>query len=377
MTNKIKKFKDWSISEGLKTEIENILDSCVEGEWKYKDGKIYVEGNFDASNKKLGNLENLEDFNFSEVTGDFDVSSNNLKSLKGGPENVNGDFNCSSNLLESLEFSPKSAGSFYASNNFIFSLKGIPVNSYEYILAGNNIESLDPLPSEIPGSLILVENPNLTSLKGSPDSIGLNFDVSDCSLEGSLEGGPSVVKGNYLCSGNKLKSLQGAPEVIGGYFDASNNDIKSLEGLPVNLKWCDLSNNKIISLDGVSKEVAGKKFFIDGNPSKNLLKIQQNYINDHGNLGDWVEHTLENNPSLIFSDSNFPRSKDKDAIENMIKSLELERISKDNPGLLSYLAINLPKLKIFSEYVDKFKEDFSKSFLEDSKVSSDLNDLGF
>lgn len=374
MTNRLKKFKDWSINEKAGSKIENILDSCVDGSWELKYGAIYVDGSFDASNKKLGDLKNLDDFNFGEVTGDFDVSINTLESLSGCPEIVGGSFNCSSNLLKSLEHSPKKSSNFYCSNNFIFSLEGINKDSADYVISGNNLESLKGLPEKITGNLIAGENPNLTSLEGSPKYVSGNFDVSSCSL-GSLEYGPIKVGKNYLCSDNDLKDLNGAPEEIGGYFDASHNQIKSIKGLPKNIKWGDLSNNKVISLEGMSREAAAKKFFIGDNSVKEMLKIQQNYILDKGNLEGWVEHILSKNPSLIFSSFNY--KKNSDVIEEAIKLLELERISKENPELLSYLASNLHQLPVFKQYVDKFKDDFSEEFLEDAKISSDLKDLGF
>lgn len=374
MTNKLKKFKDWSINEKTVIKIEGILDSCVDGSWKLKDGMIYIDGSFDASNKKLGDLKDLDDFNFGEVTGDFDVSINSLVSLSGCPKIVGGSFNCSSNLLKSLEFSPEKSSNFYCSNNFIFSLKGISNDSDDYVVSGNNLESLEGLPEKIAGNLIAGENPNLTSLEGSPKYVGGNFDVSSCSL-GSLEYGPIEVGKNYLCSDNNLKDLNGAPEEIGGYFDASHNQIKSIKGLPKNIKWGDLSNNKVISLEGMSKEAASKKFFIGNNSTKGILKVQQNYILDNGDLEGWVEHTLSKNPSLIFSPLNF--QKNSDITEEAIKLLELEKISKENPKLLSYLASNLHQLPVFKQYVDKFKDSFSEEFLEDAKISSDLKDLGF
>jgi hypothetical protein len=56
-------------------------------------------------------LESLDDYQIGTVNGEFDVRSNNLESLEGGPVRVTGDYNCSDNrTLESLNFFPKFIG---------------------------------------------------------------------------------------------------------------------------------------------------------------------------------------------------------------------------------------------------------------------------
>jgi hypothetical protein len=68
---------------------------------------------------------------------------------------------------------------------------------------------------------------NLTSLEGSPKSVGLDFDCSDNNLT-SLEGVPKSVGRDFYCSYNNLTSLEGAPESIRGYFNCENNSVEQI-----------------------------------------------------------------------------------------------------------------------------------------------------
>ncbi len=47
---------------------------------------------------------------FNKVAGDFNITGNIVKSLKGSPREVGGDFKCNKNLLTSLEGAPKVIG---------------------------------------------------------------------------------------------------------------------------------------------------------------------------------------------------------------------------------------------------------------------------
>ena len=71
----------------------------------------------------------------------------------------------------------------------------------------------------------------LKSLEGSPKHVGGNFNCLECNLP-SLVGGPETVVGDYVCSGNKLKTPKGAARVVGGNFHGEENEFVSLEGGP-------------------------------------------------------------------------------------------------------------------------------------------------
>ena len=74
---------------------------------------------------------------FGIVRGAFDISKNQLTSLKGCPEVANGGFTCSSNLLTSLEFGPKNV-------------------RFEYDCCNNKLKNLLHSPSGFEGSFIVL-----------------------------------------------------------------------------------------------------------------------------------------------------------------------------------------------------------------------------
>ena len=94
--------EDWLNSMGIKNYTIN------------SDGTVDVKGDVDISKKSLKNIP----VQFGTVSGNFYCSSNNLTTLKGGPEIVKRHFYCSFNKLTSLEYSPKEVGGdFYCNDN--------------------------------------------------------------------------------------------------------------------------------------------------------------------------------------------------------------------------------------------------------------------
>lgn len=92
----------------------------------------------------------------------------------------------------------------------------------------------------------------------------LNFYADYLGLT-TLKGSPKVVLMNFDCSQNKLVTLEGAPIKVGGDFKCRDNKLKTLEGSPVEVGgsfWCD--KNELISLKGAPKEVGGN-FYISDN----------------------------------------------------------------------------------------------------------------
>ena len=151
---------------------------------------------------------------------------------------VIGDFECNRNQLTTLKGSPKSVGgNFYCHSNQLTSLEGLP---------------------EIGGYIICHSN-QLTTLKGSPKSVGGNFD----------------------CYGNKLTSLEYGPESVGGNFDCHSNQLTSLEGLPEISGYLNCRHNKITDFKGVSEFFEGY-FYCEGNPIEEIytLFLQEDSIND-------------------------------------------------------------------------------------------------
>jgi hypothetical protein len=71
----------------------------------------------------------------------------------------------------------------------------------------------------------------LTTLEGTPQSVGRDFDCSYNQLT-TLGGAPKTVGGNFWCSDNQLTTLEGAPQTVDGSFICSDNQLTSLEGAP-------------------------------------------------------------------------------------------------------------------------------------------------
>ena len=170
--------------------------------------------------------------NFGKVTGNFDCSYLDIKSLKGAPQEVGGDFRCGSNQLTSLKGAPQTVGeSFNCSNNYLTSLEGAPQEvGRGFYCSGNQLTSLKGAPKTVGGHFVCYSN-HLTSLEGAPQTVGGSFICSWNRLT-SLKGAPQIVGENFSCSGNKLTSLEGAPKTVGGNFNCSRNfNLHSLDGI--------------------------------------------------------------------------------------------------------------------------------------------------
>jgi hypothetical protein len=76
---------------------------------------------------------------------------------------------------------------------------------------------------------LLVNNNELTSLKGSPTDVEGSVFAANNQLE-TLEGGPSTVDGDFKVDRNNLKNLKGLPEEISGDLHINMNPLESLEG---------------------------------------------------------------------------------------------------------------------------------------------------
>jgi hypothetical protein len=75
----------------------------------YKDYTTNVKGHVFLYNCDLSSI----DVRFKEVDGSFDISSNNLISLKNCPESIDFNFYCNDNKLNSLEGCPKTVGMYF------------------------------------------------------------------------------------------------------------------------------------------------------------------------------------------------------------------------------------------------------------------------
>ena len=120
-------------------------------------------------------------------------------------------------------------GTFNCSYIGISNFKGIRFGhvTTDFLCYGNNLTSLEGSPQSV-GGRFDCDNNNLTSLEGAPQSVGVNFNCERNNLT-SLEGAPQSVGGYFSCYENPLTTLKGAPESVGGklfYTSGSDPDIK-------------------------------------------------------------------------------------------------------------------------------------------------------
>ena len=108
-----------------------------------------------------------------------------------------------------------------------------------------------------------------------------NVDLSNLHLTELFDLSNVEVKGDFSCSKNDLTSLEGSPHTVGGGFDCHNNHLTSLEGSPHTVGGdYDCDKNPLKSLKGIPKYIGGK-FFIDIRLKDNFT---ENYIRDLSNI---------------------------------------------------------------------------------------------
>ena len=208
--------------------------------------------------KNLG----IEDFQIVDglvnVLGNVNISAKKLKKIPVKFGRVEGYFWCHNNQLTSLEGSPQSVGrDFDCYNNQLTHLEGGPRSVGGYFSCSNN---------------------QLTHLEGAPRSVGGYFSCSRNQLT-HLEGTPRSVGGYFNCSNNQLASLEGGPRSVGGYFSCSNNQLTTLEGSPRSVGgdfYC--SNNQLTSLEGAPQSVGGN-FYCNDNQIKDF-KVPEYSLNE-------------------------------------------------------------------------------------------------
>lgn len=138
------------------------INNHIFGDYNIINGIMDVDGDvlFGANRPTFDKIP----FKFGIVSGEFDCSYNNIKSLigspretgtyfwchnnkltslKGSPEKVGDSFDCSNNKLTSLEDCPKEiGGDFYCSNNNLYNFYGIGKIYGEINYDGNPIDEI-------------------------------------------------------------------------------------------------------------------------------------------------------------------------------------------------------------------------------------------
>lgn len=84
------------------------LRASVRGDWKvnHESGLIDVDGSVYASHGGALGEEKVLPISFGVVSGDFDVSYNELETIEGSPIWLNGNLNCTYNNLTNLKGMP-------------------------------------------------------------------------------------------------------------------------------------------------------------------------------------------------------------------------------------------------------------------------------
>jgi hypothetical protein len=112
----------------------------------------------------------------------------------------------------------------------------------------------------------------LTSLIDCPNKIGDDFYCRG-NLLTSLENSPEKVNGDFTCYNNKLTSLIDGPINVEGSFNCSSNQLTSLIGGPINVKGSFNCNyNNIKSLEGYPEKLGGF-FYHSKNPIDTLINL--------------------------------------------------------------------------------------------------------
>jgi len=190
-----------------------------------------------------------------DIEGSFNCSSRELGDLKGIRfGRVSGSFRCARNKMTTLEGSPSSVGrSFDCSTNQMKDLVGGPKEvGGSYYCSHCGLETLDGAPVVVPG----------------------DFDCSNNYLS-DLVGGPKTVGRDYNCYSNELQTLEGAPEKVGNLFDSPELflDDWSLENLAKYYHRSNLSAKgqklagSLVSLEAVQRK-------IDEDPAKALIDLK-------------------------------------------------------------------------------------------------------
>lgn len=283
---------------GLSKEQINFLDKKTGRTWKYNQTTGLIDADwFNASKERLKDLQGIK---FGTIEGNFNVSTNSLLNLDGGPKIVKGDFNVSVNKLTNLIGSPDFVGgTYFVTNNYslvsvdgvsqdlnnfdagycsITSLKGFPKTTKgDFDAFGNKLTSLEGGPTIVGGYYSVGGNP-LKSLHGSPSVCNFEFRCDSTDIT-TFEGGPTKVLHFNSVTCKNLKSLKGAPTVVDGDFNVTGSNLTTLEGSPTIVKgFFKCGYNKLSSLSGGPVSVGA--IVLSGNalsPAELLKTTQNNY----------------------------------------------------------------------------------------------------
>jgi hypothetical protein len=258
--------------KGEARSVKELLASIKNGRFTLDGQKLTVRGNLSLEDLGLTSLLGCPKY----VSGKFNCSGNQLKTLEGAPQEV-GSFYCDHSGLVSLEGGPKKVNeNFDCSHNRLKTLIGAPeFVGYSFICNNNELKTLEGAPKRV-GDYFDCSHNYLETLKGAPQEVGDSF-LCDFNELQTLEGGPTKVKYTYSCTNNKLTSLKGSPPVIGDDFRCSWNELTSLEDCPHTIRGSLLceENKLLTSLKGAPRFVGGNVSF---SGCTNLISLQNIHL---------------------------------------------------------------------------------------------------
>ena len=132
----LRDYRLFESSDGLTDEQRKFLNKNTHGKWSVNnEGLVDVRGSFCCDSQ---GLEDFLGIRFGKVSGNFDCSNNQLRTLEGSPREVGEGFYCWANQLRTLEGSPREVGgNFNCYRNPLISLEGAP-EMIKYIFCFKN-----------------------------------------------------------------------------------------------------------------------------------------------------------------------------------------------------------------------------------------------
>lgn len=181
-------------------------------EWIELSKKGYTEVQWNFYFWREGKIDSLEG-SPRKVSGDFDMHSCGIKSLRGMPLLIK--HNCilsNNNLVDTI----------WIESTQIWG---------NLILNKNKLEKISKFPKTLMGSLDIREN-RLTEIKRFPSKL------------------------EWLdCAGNQIESFDWSLKEVSTRLDCSFNKIKSMVGFPPKIWVLDVSNNLLIDLKWIPKHI--------------------------------------------------------------------------------------------------------------------------
>jgi len=239
------------------------------------DENMQIHADRHVSLKDKGLNELPEYISFFRCNGNFDISHNNLHSLRGCPKYVTQSFICSYNRLKTLEHGPVGLhDTIDCSHNNLEDLSHAPKKCYAIDCSYNNLRSLNGF-----------KHKNVSHIN---------------------------------CSHNKLESLTGLSKFIKRLdsFDCSYNMLDSLVGIPpvIDKLTCDHNFRKFSMSYILSKTLVKQKIVNENDMKKiNWVEIKENKAYRGMIDNDPVYFLYENNGTWcldgIYSNKDISKSK--------------------------------------------------------------------